>query len=668
MTLHFYSPKAYDYIRSTFDNHLPAARTLRAWYSSADCSAGFTASAFSALHERAKDYKANGKEFRIGIILDDMYMRQQSQFDISKKEFLGHDTYGNKIANVSSNEKICTPLSTQVLVLMVTGIDIEFKITMGYFFHTDLSGEEQAALLDEALFRLNAIGVTVVSFTFDGARKNIKALTVLGADYENDQPFFRNPYDKNNIIYAILDVPHMIKLVRNCLGNKQTLYDNNDSEIKWKLLCDLVEYQTSNNLNLGNKLSKKHVEFTSNKMNVLLAVQSISNSSANSLEYLDTHMKNEIFKNSQATVTYIRTFNNLFDIMNAKRNHSKGGYKRPFSEETITEFMTFFSQSRDYIKGLKVEEDGRIIPILKSRSFTPFFGFMHNMTSFVKIYYDYIKSGEFYPFRVSQDLLESYFGCVRRMGSTNDNPTAQQFSGAYRKLLFQNEVSCSQKSNCQNDITQILTVSSRKKNNSKPTNSEELQMLQSYDLNDLFFSDEISDEVGFLFEGEKEPIQALKKSSLAYLSGIIEAKIIQKISRKSKNACQKCMDVFTENELTDDSFMEFLSDKSRQILQPCKSTVKIICLVEKYLERIQTVNASFNSVTSHLLSNINLPELYIGSEWNGDDHDHKYELVKQIIQEYLDYKSIIFSKSLTTLSQKKLIRHDRLKEIHRSGQ
>lgn len=79
---------------------------------------------------------------------------------------------------------------------MVTGIDEEFKITIGYFFNKNLTGQEQAALFDDALLRLKNTGVIVVSFTFDGAAKNIKTLEILGADYAHDQPYFQNPYDQ----------------------------------------------------------------------------------------------------------------------------------------------------------------------------------------------------------------------------------------------------------------------------------------------------------------------------------------------------------------------------------------------------------------------------------------------------------------------------------------
>lgn len=397
-------------MRTTFDHHLPSSRTIRSWYSSIDCSPGFTKSSFDALRKRAEDYRASGKELKVGLIFDEMYIRQHSQWDSSRKEFLGHDTFGNKSATTSIGEEICTPLSTQVLVLMVTGIDVEFKITIGYFLNTSLSGDEQAALFSDALFMLKDVGVTVVSFTFDGASKNLKSVKILGADYDNDKPYFQNPYDKDNIIYAILDVPHMLKLARNCLGNKGILYDDDeDNKIMWKLFQDLVEFQTSQNLNLGNKVNKRHIEYATNKMNVRLAAETLSNSTANSFEYLDIQMKNENFANSEPTVKYCRVINNLFDIMNTKKNHCDELYKRPFSEKTIDEFTAYFNQTKDYLKGLKIMENGILKSVFKTNSFTPFFGLLHNMTSFVGIYNDYIKndSGEFYPFNSTHKICSS---------------------------------------------------------------------------------------------------------------------------------------------------------------------------------------------------------------------------------------------------------------------
>lgn len=52
LTVHFYSPRAYEYIRSYFNLNLPHIRTIRNWYSVINGSPGFTESSFSALKKK----------------------------------------------------------------------------------------------------------------------------------------------------------------------------------------------------------------------------------------------------------------------------------------------------------------------------------------------------------------------------------------------------------------------------------------------------------------------------------------------------------------------------------------------------------------------------------------------------------------------------------------
>lgn len=259
------------------------------------------------------------------------------------------------------------------------------------------------------------------AITNDGNIVNISTAKILGADFDADKPYFKNPFDEKKVVYMILDIPHMIKLARNCLGNKKIMYDSDNKEIKWSFLESLVTLQISENINLGNKLTKTHLEFEKVKMNVRVAAETLSNSTAGSMEYANKVLKVDNFRESEGTVEYFRICNNLFDIMNTKKNHCNDQYKRPMSETTLNDIDIYFEFAKKYIKGLKLIENGQKKPILKTKSFTPFFGFYHNMTSFMGIYNDYVKPNgvdEFYAFDVSQDHLESFFGCIRRMGGS----------------------------------------------------------------------------------------------------------------------------------------------------------------------------------------------------------------------------------------------------------
>lgn len=401
-------------MRSVFNFNLPSIRTIRQWYSSINGSPGFTDEAIDALRQRAEQAKSEGKPFMVAMIFDEVSIRKHSQWDASKKEFLGHITAGKTV-----EQDVHSPLCKEALVLMVSGIGKEFKLPIGYFLSNGLCTEEKSAIVNEAIYRLTKVDVIVVSVTFDGHITNITTAKKLGVRFDQDKPYFINQFNKNHKIFIILDPPHMLKLSRNCLGNKAVIYDAENNEILWQFVVDLVTLQINSRINLGNKLTKSHIEYNANKMNVRLACETMSNSTATSIEYLDTKMKLQQFSNSHGTAKYLRIFDNLFDVMNSKINHTDADFKRPISNETIQEFSKFFETSRKYIKGLKLSEDGKLKSILKTKSFTPYFGFYHNTHSFIGIYEEYILpngNSEFYTFNVSQDHLETFFGAVRSMG------------------------------------------------------------------------------------------------------------------------------------------------------------------------------------------------------------------------------------------------------------
>ena len=58
-------------------------------------------------------------------------------------------------------------------------------------------------------------------------------------------------------------------------------------------------------------------------------------------------------------------------------------------------------------------------------------------------------------YKFSQDHIELFFGAVRSCGGFNNNPTSQQFTAAYKRLLMRSSIQGGI-GNCQPDATALL--------------------------------------------------------------------------------------------------------------------------------------------------------------------------------------------------------------------
>lgn len=97
------------------------------------------------------------------------------------------------------------------------------------------------------------------------------------------QPYILNP-STDEKIFIFLDACHAEKLARNTLAGKEIIYEPN-GKIEWRYIQSLYNYSKNNELQT-HKLTKKHVEWKSCKMNVRIACQTFSKSVADSIQFL----------------------------------------------------------------------------------------------------------------------------------------------------------------------------------------------------------------------------------------------------------------------------------------------------------------------------------------------------------------------------------------------
>lgn len=138
---------------------------------------------------------------------------------------------------------------------------------------------------------------TYFKIAFDGLPANLSMCEALGASFDvtNLKPYIEIDGER---ILIILDPLHMIKLLRNMLG-KYGQFHMDGKLIAWRYIEKLESRRVKNNF-VSHKLTKEHIQWQKNQMNVRLATQTFSRSVASSIDYL----RNEgdiLFSNSQET-------------------------------------------------------------------------------------------------------------------------------------------------------------------------------------------------------------------------------------------------------------------------------------------------------------------------------------------------------------------------------
>lgn len=667
LTLHFYSPRAYSYVRSVFENRLPCVSTIRKWYTTINGKPGFSQEAFNVLKMRANRANTNGDEILTCLIFDEMSIRQQEEYDHHKDEKVGFVNYGT----VPVNSKL-DQLAKHAFVFMVVGINDKFKIPVAYFLTCGLKSGEKAAIIQQVILFVCKTGVKVVGMTFDGLIENLATCMELGADFKENMGYFINPHSDEQI-FLFLDACHMLKLARNCLASKKILYDGDGGLIEWRFIEALEQYQRENKVNVGNKINKCHIQWNKNKMCVRVASQTLSNSTADSIDLL---RRNGVdgFENSEATTKYIRFVNNTFDILNSKVDDAIG-FKRTISLETKEEFFNYFAEVRSYFRKLKLESTGKKT-ILQTRSKTPFFGFILCFDSFEMFFNKYVESNvlkSIPTFRFSQDHLELLFGCIRKMFGCNDNPSAKHIESAWRKLLGQHQITASDAGNCANndiEMLNVLNVSSRA-TNVKSVETPINWRICDRNSNVLLDEDELAekDELWLLNSilDEDDSSSNIEKHAIFYMASVLEECILQGKWYKSIK-CEKCLIAFREDGVTDDIFVT-TKMKTNNLHAPARSTVIICATTEKLLQACNYEAGNYNKISNGVLLNLDPESLFATSDFRSHaDTNHKIVLVRMIIEMYVK-KRLEYISKLNTLDKHNVLYRQFLKKlVHFHGQ
>lgn len=132
----------------------------------------------------------------------------------------------------------CAQEAGNALVFLVNAVNGRLKIPIAFYLTDSAKADAQANIVREILILISEIDADVISLTFDGTRANIKTEKLLRAEIWDAAQLngsFQHPATVRPV-QIILDICHMLKLVRNTLGNKGFLYDGKGGIIKWDYL------------------------------------------------------------------------------------------------------------------------------------------------------------------------------------------------------------------------------------------------------------------------------------------------------------------------------------------------------------------------------------------------------------------------------------------------
>ncbi|KAL4103385.1 hypothetical protein QTP88_018762 [Uroleucon formosanum] len=312
MTLHFYSPSAYSYVRTIFSKALPDVSTIRKWYSKLDGLPGMTKESFQAISLKVKEMKVNGKQLYGCLVMDEMSIKQHVHWTGTRHQ--GYIDFG---LGGKTEEMDNLPYAKDAFVIMVVDINTSWKVPIAYYLINGISAEEKANIILNCLQELDTTGVIIKTLTFDGAANNLSMASELEANFQYSElkPYFLHP-------------------------------NTNDKKLPWRL-----EDINESGLHSATKLRNRHIYYFREKMKVRLAVQTFSTSVANAILFCMNDLKLDNFQGADATIEFCLSINNIFDILNTRNFLSKGTYNKSINKRTKTEIFHYIEESIDYLAG-----------------------------------------------------------------------------------------------------------------------------------------------------------------------------------------------------------------------------------------------------------------------------------------------------------------------------
>ena len=336
-----------------------------------------------------------------------------------------------------------------------------------------------------------------------------------------DSPFF---YRNEKKIFALYDVPHLFKSVRNNLKKYNIKFKDLKSDkvrtASWEDIKNFFIMDSVEKYRIAPKITKMHIYGAGlSSMKVSLATQIFSHSVAAGLCVL--HKMNQQKKKEERcstalhTAKFIGKMDKIFDSLNSKSRFSAKKYARAVSNEADDE-VNHPEKWQKWAKWIDswqfIKEKGTVrMPCQK--------GLIQTLNASIGIW-NALKSDISFLMtsRFNQDCIENVFSSVRRRGGFRDNPSTFHFRSAIRNIIVYHFMNKKKSKNCEDDKDEVLIDLSKSSTNT----------LLSITENDENIGIEEND-------GEEVPtVGEMEQNVVAYICGVLAKSLLK------KSPCEGC--------------------------------------------------------------------------------------------------------------------------------
>jgi len=337
LSLFYKSPSAYKFLRNSKIITLPSLTTIKRWIGSSNFHPGFNTTLFKQLKIKADSMTIQEKHCT--LVFDELKIKNFLEYSKYLDLVEGYENLGPKGRT--------NKLAGQAMVFVIRGLYSSWKMPISYFLPaTSVKHQILSELLVEAITQLFKCGFIVKALICDQGVSNVAAFKDLKITKE--EPYF---FVESRKVFALFDVPHIFKNLRNHLIKKDFIFE--DKQVSFKDIKKTYE------LDKNSSTSRALLHITDahispgpfQLMSCKLALQLFSNRVVTAMQtcimtgQLDS-------QTAPQTVQMIKKLNDLLDCLNSSSLFNSNPSKCALSDKCPQQ-LELLEKAKGWFKTLK---------------------------------------------------------------------------------------------------------------------------------------------------------------------------------------------------------------------------------------------------------------------------------------------------------------------------